>query len=391
MKELKCPKCGSVFSVDEADYAFILQQVKTAEFDCEIERRIAEVRKQDEANAELAIARLEAKSTAALEKKKREIDELKAQIANKDSEARAALLEKAAEGQKAVAKKDDEIARLKADYDGRLKAADEQVAFYKDMKAKMSTKMIGESLEVHCSTQYEQYMRFALPKAQFGKDNDVVEGTKGDFVFRDFTEDGMEYVSIMFEMKNEADATATKHKNEDFFKKLDEDRRKKNCEYAVLVSMLEPENECYNAGIVSVMNGYEKMYVVRPQCFIPIIKILVQSSRKAIEYKRAVVEMQRQSVDVTNFEAKLMQFRDGFGRNYRLAKERFEKAIAEIDKSIKALEATKAALIGSENNLRLANDKAEGLTIRKLTYGNPTMQAKFADAGHDATVQRMDA
>ena len=427
MKELKCPKCGSVFSVDEADYAFILQQVKTAEFDCEIERRIAEVRKQDEANAELAIARLEAKSTAALEKKKREIDELKAQIANKDSETKAALLEKAAEGQRAVAKKDDEIARLradiakkdgdfkaqlaeravgeqqalarkdaeiaqlKADYDGRLKAADEQVAFYKDMKAKMSTKMIGESLEVHCSTQYEQYMRFALPKAQFGKDNEVVEGTKGDCVFRDFTEDGMEYVSIMFEMKNEADATATKHKNEDFFKKLDEDRRKKNCEYAVLVSMLEPENECYNAGIVSVMNGYEKMYVVRPQCFIPIIKILVQSSRKAIEYKRAVVEMQRQSVDVTNFEAKLIQFRDGFGRNYRLAKERFEKAIAEIDKSIKALEATKAALIGSENNLRLANDKAEGLTIRKLTYGNPTMQAKFADAGRDAAVQRMDA
>ena len=416
MKELKCPKCGSVFSVDEADYAFILQQVKTAEFDVEIERRIAEVRKQNEATSELAIARLEAKSTAALEKKMREIDELKAVIANKESETKAAVLEKAAEGQKAVAAKDDEIARLKADiakrdgdfkarlaeramdeqqalamkdaeiaklkadYDGRLRAAEEQVAFYKDMKAKMSTKMVGESLEVHCSTLYEQFMRFALPQALFKKDNDVVDGTKGDFVFRDYAEDGTEYVSIMFEMKNEADATATKHKNEDFFKKLDEDRRKKKCEYAVLVSMLEPENEHYNAGIVSVMNGYEKMYVVRPQCFIPIIKLIVQSSRKVIEYKRAVVEMQRQSADVTNFEEKLAQFRDGFGRNYRLAKEKFEKAIAEIDKSIKALEATKQALIGSENNLRIANEKAEDLTIRKLTYNNPTMKAKFAEA-----------
>ena len=384
MKELKCPKCGSVFSVDEADYAFILQQVKTAEFDVEIERRIAEVRKQNEATSELAIARLEAKSTAALEKKKREIDELKAAIANKESETKAAVLEKAAEGQKAIAEKDAEIAKLKADYDGRLRAAEEQVAFYKDMKAKMSTKMVGESLEVHCSTLYEQFMRFALPQALFKKDNDVVDGTKGDFVFRDYAEDGTEYVSIMFEMKNEADATATKHKNEDFFKKLDEDRRKKKCEYAVLVSMLEPENEHYNAGIVSVMNGYEKMYVVRPQCFIPIIKLIVQSSRKVIEYKRAVVEMQRQSADVTNFEEKLAQFRDGFGRNYRLAKEKFEKAIAEIDKSIKALEATKQALIGSENNLRIANEKAEDLTIRKLTYNNPTMKAKFAEASRIA-------
>ena len=416
MKELKCPKCGSVFSVDEADYALILEQVKTSEFDAEIERRIAEVRRQDETSSELALAKQKATATAALEKKKREIDELKAAIANKDSETRAAVLEKAAEGQKMVAKKDEEIAKLKADiarrdgefkarlaeklvdeqravarkdaeiaqlradYDGRLKAADEQIAFYKDMKAKMSTKMIGESLEVHCSTLYEQFMRFALPQATFEKDNEIVGGTKGDFVFRDYAPDGTEYVSIMFEMKNEADATATKHKNEDFFRKLDEDRRKKNCEYAVLVSLLEPESEIYNAGIVSVMNGYEKMYVIRPQCFIPIIKLLVQSARKAMEYKCQVAEMRRQSVDVTNFETKLLEFRDGFGRNYRLAKERFEKAIAEIDKSIKALQATKDALLGSENNLRLANDKAEGLTIRKLTHNNPTMKAKFAAA-----------
>ena len=420
MKELKCPKCGSVFSVDEADYALILQQVKTAEFDAEMERRIAEVRKQNESASELAIAKLQAKSTAELEKKSREIDELKSVIANKENETRVEVLQNNAEWQKTVATKDDEIAKLKADiakmdgdfkarlaertleerqaldrkdaeiaelkadYDGKLKVAVEQVAFYKDMKAKMSTKMIGESLEVHCSALYEQYMRFALPKATFTKDNEVVEGTKGDFVFRDYADDGTEYVSIMFEMKNEADETAVKHKNEDFFKKLDEDRRKKKCEYAVLVSMLEPESELYNAGIVSVMNGYEKMYVVRPQCFIPIIKLIVQLSRKVIEYKCEVAEMRRQSVDVTNFEEKLAQIRDGVGRNYRLAHEKFTNAIEQIDKSIKALEATKQALLGSENNLRLANDKVEDLTIRKLTYKNPTMKAKFAEASHPA-------
>ena len=224
-------------------------------------------------------------------------------------------------------------------------------------------------------------MRFALPNATFEKDNDVVEGTKGDFVFRDYAEDGTEYVSIMFEMKNEADTTATKHKNEDFFRKLDEDRRKKNCEYAVLVSMLEPDNELYNAGIVSISNSaYTKMYVVRPQCFIPIITLLVQASRKAMEYKCEVALMRRQSLDITKFEDKLLDFQQKFGNNCRLAKEKFDKAIAEIDKSIKSLEETKKALLSSENNLRLANDKVEGLTIRKLTYENPTMQAKFAEA-----------
>ena len=379
MKELKCPKCGSVFSVDEADYAFILQQVKTAEFDAEMERRIAELRERDEAKHQAVLARQEVASASMLEKKEREIAELKAAIANQDNAAKVAVLEKDAEWKAALAKQNEEIARLRADYDGRLKAADEQIAFYKDMKARMSTKMIGETLEVHCATLYEQFMRFALQKATFEKDNEVVDGTKGDFIFRDYAEDGTEYVSIMFEMKNEADETATKHKNEDFFKKLDEDRRKKKCEYAVLVSMLEPESELYNAGIVSVP-GYEKMYAVRPQCFIPIITLLVQSSRRAMEYKCEVAEMRRQSVDVTNFEEKLQVFRDGFGRNYRLARDKFEKAIAEIDKSIKALQATRDALTGSVNNLRLANDKAEGLTIRKLTRDNPTMQAKFAAA-----------
>jgi len=391
MKELKCPKCGNVFAVDEADYAFILQQVKTAEFDAELKKRLDEHRKEEKTRLDLALAKQKSEMGDALEAKNREIAKLEAAIANKDNETKAALLAKSLEDQKALAKKEEEvrkaldakkaeIANLKADYEGRLKVAEEQVAFYKDMKAKMSTKMIGESLEVHCSTLYEQFMRFALPHATFEKDNEVVEGTKGDFIFRDFAQDGTEYVSIMFEMKNEADTTATKHKNEDFFKKLDEDRRKKKCEYAVLVSMLEPDNELYNAGIVSVAGGYEKMYVVRPQCFIPIITLLVQASRKAMEYKCEVAEMRRQSVDVTNFEAKLLDFQDKFGNNCRLAKEKFDKAIAEIDKSIKALEETKRALLGSENNLRLANDKVEGLTIRKLTHGNPTMQAKFAEA-----------
>ena len=415
MKELKCPNCGSVFSVDEADYAFIMQQVKTAEFDAEIERRLAEVCKQEEAKREAALAKQKVASASALEKKAQEIAVLKAAIANQESETKAALLEKAAEGREVVAKKDEEIARLraeiakrdgdfraqlaeramdeqkaiagkdaeiaklKADYDGRLRAADEQIAFYKDMKVRMSTKMIGETLEAHCATLYDQFMRFALPRATFVKDNEVVDGTKGDFVFRDHAEDGTEYVSIMFEMKNEADETATKHRNEDFFKKLDEDRRKKNCEYAVLVSMLEPESELYNAGIVSAP-GYDKMYVVRPQCFVPIITLLVQSSRKAMEYKCEVAEMRRQSVDVTNFEEKLRDFQEKFGNNCRLAKDRFDRAIAEIDKSIKSLQATKEALLGSERHLRIANDKAEGLTIRKLTHDNPTMKAKFAEA-----------
>ncbi len=415
MKELKCPKCGSMFSVDEADYAFIMQQVKTAEFDAEIERRIAEVCQQEEAKREVALAKLKVTSSSAIEKKEREIAELKSVIANQENATKTALLEKAAEGQEAMAKKNEEIAKLKAemakregdfraqlaemamdeqkamagkdaeiaklraDYDGRLRAADEQIAFYKDMKARMSTKMVGETLEVHCSTLYDQFMRFALPRATFAKDNDVVDGTKGDFIFRDYADDGTEYVSIMFEMKNEADETATKHKNEDFFRKLDEDRRKKNCEYAVLVSMLELESELYNAGIVSVSN-YDKMYVVRPQCFIPIITLIVQSSRKAMEYKCEVAEMRRQTVDVTNFEEKLLDFQQKFGNNCRLAKEKFDKAIAEIDKSIKSLQATKEALLGSEKQLRLANDKADGLTIRRLTHENPTMKAKFAEA-----------
>jgi hypothetical protein len=247
------------------------------------------------------------------------------------------------------------------------------------MKIKMSTKMVGESLEAHCATIFNGTMRPMFPYAYFEKDNDASGGSKGDFIFRDY-EDGMEYVSIMFEMKNEMEDTAHKHKNEDFFKKLDADRTAKKCEYAVLVSLLEPENELYNNGIVDVSYRYPKMYVIRPQFFMPLITLLVNASKKSIEYQKELAVARSQSVDVTNFEAKLVEFKEKFGNNYRLASEKFRKAIDEIDKSIAALQKTKDALLSSENNLRLANDKAEGLTIKKLTYKNPTMKAKFDEA-----------
>ena len=256
----------------------------------------------------------------------------------------------------------------------------EQVDYYKDLKTKMSTKMIGETLEVHCSTQYNQMMRSMLPNAYFEKDNDASGGSKGDFIFRDFAPDGTEYVSIMFEMKNEADETATKHKNEDFFKKLDADRRAKNCEFAVLVSLLEPDNELYNGGIVDVSYKYDKMYVIRPQFFLPIISLLVQTSKKSLEYKQQLAIAKNQSIDVTNFENQLLDFRDKFGRNYRIAGEKFQTAIDEIDKTISHLQKTKENLLSSINNLRLANDKAEALTIQKLPRGNPTMTELFDKA-----------
>ncbi|MBO4738072.1 MAG: DUF2130 domain-containing protein, partial [Bacteroidales bacterium] len=248
-----------------------------------------------------------------------------------------------------------------------------------DLKAKMSTKMIGETLEIHCSTSYEQQMRAMLPNAYFEKDNDISGGTKGDFIFRDY-ENGIEYVSIMFEMKNEADTTATKHKNEDFFKKLDEDRKKKNCEFAVLVSLLEPDSELYNGGIVNVSHKFDKMYVIRPQFFIPIISLLVQTSKKSLEYKKQLAIAKSQSVDVTNFEEKLMDFQTKFGKNVELAKAKFDDAIKNIDDTITKLQKVRDALLGSENNLRLANDKAQDLSIKKLTRGNPTMEQKFKEA-----------
>lgn len=445
MKELKCPNCGNFFTVDEADYASIVNQVRNAEFEAEMERRIADLHKQHqteqqviEANAlnkyqqelnkkaeeqirmekdwQAAIAQKDAELvrlqselniveqkkqselSIAIAGKEKEISDLKSAIRDKDSALEIAVLKEQQKAQEDIKSKEAEIALLKAAaeldkqnatiqenalkdrYEARLKLKQEEVDYYKDLKARMSTKMIGETLEIHCSTQFNQMLRPMMPNAYFEKDNDASGGTKGDFIFRDFGEDGTEYISIMFEMKNEADETATKHKNEDFLKKLDTDRRAKGCEFAVLVSLLEPDNELYNGGIVDMSYRYDKMYVIRPQFFIPMITLLVQTSKKGLEYRQQLAIAQKQSIDVSNFESQLEDFRERFGKNYRLASERFKTAIDEIDKSIQHLNKIKEALVGSEYNLRLANDKAEALTIKKLTRGNPTMKAKFEEA-----------
>ena len=519
MKEIRCPKCQSVFQVDEADYASIVSQVKNAEFNDELNRRLEEVRKQyaaelkadvmkseqtfgqqlsakdleiGEKNTEIErlkaqidsmaqakalelaeemskkdqeiselkakiestaqakalelagemnkkdqeISELKAKieSTAqakALElagemnKKNQEISELKAKIesmvqtnalelagelAKKDKEiselkstisqskdaCHIAVLEEQQKAQDALKEKDNKIVELtgmvnqqkneaalrenniKETYEIQLKKKQEEVDYYKDLKTRMSTKMVGETLEIHCSTEFNR-MRPLFPNAYFEKDNDASGGSKGDFIFRDY-EDGFEYISIMFEMKNEMDQTATKHKNEDFLKKLDDDRKAKKCEFAVLVSLLEPESELYNTGIVDMSHRYPKMYVIRPQFFLPLITLLVQTSKKSIEYQRQLAIARSQSVDVTNFESRLNDFKEKFANNYRLASEKFKTAIDEIDKSITHLQKIKEALVGSERNLRLANDKADSLTIKKLTYNNPTMKEKFKEA-----------
>lgn len=444
MRELKCPKCGNVFSVDEADYASIVNQVKGAEFDAEVNRRISEMHQQQKAEekaraayAEKAhqnelfkkdqaisekegeIARLKEQISAmgdrqklavgtAVADKDKEIADLKAAIQKGSQDLQIAILRERQQAKEAAQAKESEIAELRsqaklaaseaslrekqmqAEYEGklqvvkseaasRLRVAEEEVERLKDFKTRLSTKMIGESLEVHCSTIFEGELRALLPNAYFEKDNDASGGSKGDFIFRD-TEDGYDYISIMFEMKNEMEDTVTKHKNEDFFRKLDADRNAKGCEYAVLVSLLEPESELYNGGIVDVSHRYPKMYVIRPQFFKAIITLLVNAAKKSMEYKRQLDIARSQSVDVTKFEGQLKAFKDAFGRNCRLASEKFKVAIDEIDKSIAHLQKIKDALIGSENNLRLANDKADALTIRKLTRGNFTMKQKFEEA-----------
>ncbi len=397
MKELRCPKCGNVFTVDEADYASIVSQVKNAEFHDEVERRILEINAQKEAEKKVSLAEADKTFATKMLAKDRQIMELQSKIAGNDNAMRLAVLQEQQKTKDALQEKDAEISNLKAQaqldksqaalretgirdqYENRLKLAQEQVDYYKDLKARMSTKMVGETLEIHCSTEFNTKLRSLLPQAYFEKDNDASGGTKGDFIFRDYA-DGTEYVSIMFEMKNEMDTTATKHKNEDFFDKLDKDRREKGCEYAVLVSLLEPDSELYNSGIVDVSYRHEKMYVIRPQFFIPLITLLVQTSKKSIEYQKQLAIARNQSVDVTNFEENLNRFREGFAYNYNLASEKFKKAIEEIDKSIDHLQKIKDALTGSERNLRLANDKADSLTIKKLTRGNATMKQKFDEA-----------
>ena len=419
MKELKCPKCGTTFTVDEADFETIVSQVKNQEFAAEVAKREQEIRAQYATREQLAKQQAEmqlqqslAAKTSEIEKQNSEINVLKAQLASiaqtKEAEKQAALLAEKQCLQESLLNKDAEIARLKFDMQKQLgdlqnaaqlqakqaelnikqlndehrillEAKQREVEFYKDLKARMSTKMIGETLEQHCSILFEQTLRAAMPNAYFEKDNDVLQNTKGDFIFRDFA-NGEEYVSIMFEMKNEADTTKKKHKNEDFFDKLDEDRKKKGCEYAVLVSLLEPDNELYNGGIVDVSHRHDKMFVVRPQCFIPIINLIVKANQKTIEVQRQLAIAKSQSLDVTKFENKLNEFKEKFGKNYLKANEKFNEAIKAIDQTIIQLENIKAALLGSDEQLQKANIKAQNLTIKTLTHGNPTMKKLFEEA-----------
>ena len=428
MHEIKCPHCHTAFTVNEASYADILNQVRTQEFQAEVHERLAQA--QAQAKSELAVQQAQDKQrySHTLAQKEAQIAELAHQLANHEKDNQLALanlsgslkselaektrqitelqsqnqalaqrmsLERELAIREALAAKERELTELAAQlqlrdsqnqlaqnalrerYEIQLKHKDEEVAFYKDFKARQSTKMVGESLEAHCETEFNRIRAMAFPQAQFGKDNDAAGGSKGDYIFREQDGAGNEIVSIMFEMKNENDETATKKKNEHFFKELDKDRREKNCEYAVLVSLLESDSELYNGGIVDVSHAYPKMYVVRPQFFIPIISLLRNAGLNALKYKQEVAAMREQHIDITNFENELDDFREKFGRNYRLASEKFQAAIKHIDDTIRHLEKTKADLLGTENNLRLANNKAEELTVKKLTRKNPTMKAKF--------------
>lgn len=430
MHEIICPNCGKAFKIDEAGYADILKQVHDREFEVALHDRLELAEKEKNTAIELAEAKVANKLDKEAAKKDAEIERLKEALKSSEVardtavnlvEAKAAstLMEEAS-------KKDSEIERLKAElktsevatqlaikeavsavekerddlahhldakenaqkliesaqkeaHASDLRSKDEQIAYYKDLKSKLSTKMVGETLEQHCEIEFNRLRATGFPRAYFEKDNDARSGSKGDFIFRDFDESGTEFISIMFEMKNESDTTATKKRNEDFLKELDKDRTEKGCEYAVLVSLLEPDSELYNAGIVDVSHRHQKMYVVRPQSFIPIITLLRNAAQNTLTYKTELARVREQNVDITNFEDELVSFKNGFARNYGLASRKFKTAIEEIDKTIDHLQKTKEALLGSENNLRLANNKAGDLTIKKLTSGNPTMAAKFAE------------
>ena len=418
MQEIKCPKCGEVFQVDESGYAAIVKQVRDDEFRKEIAQRERAFASEKSMAVELAAAQ-------ARGEKEKEIAQLKARLQNGDAQKQAALREADAQRQLELARKDAEIAQLQSrlrqsETDAKLavqnavqsrdaqivqlknemdreklaaqlraKSAedqhrleisqkDEQIAYYRDFKAKQSTKMVGESLEQHCMTEFNRIRALAFKNATFEKDNDARTGSKGDFIYRDCTDEGMEFISIMFEMKNEMDTTATKHKNEDFFRELDKDRREKGCEYAVLVSLLEGDSELYNGGIVDVSHRYPKMYVIRPQFFIPMITLLRNAALDSLQFRTELELVRRQNIDITHFEDEMNDFKAKFSKNYELSSRRFKEAIDEIDKTIVHLQKTKDALLSSVNNLRLANNKAMDLSIKRLTRNNPTMQEKFA-------------
>lgn len=462
MSEIKCPHCGTAFTIDEASYADILSQVRTKEFNEEIHEKLEQIKIQHKSDLELLEEKTKNNFDKTIRDKEKEILELTSKIENSDKEKELAiniaenkikdklveqekkilelesrnkeifaekenavkealykkekeilelqnkidnfdiekeLLKKDLENKKIeeIANKEKELEKIsskvelkekeyelekesiKQNYEIQLKQKEDEIAFYKDFKAKQSTKMIGESLEQHCEIEFNRLRMTAFPNAIFGKDNDVKTGSKGDYIYRELDENGVEIISIMFEMKNEGDETATKKKNEHFFKELDKDRREKNCEYAILVSMLEADNELYNNGIVDVSYEYNKMYVIRPQFFIPIITLLRNAALNSLKYKQEVALMREQNIDITNFEEDLNRFKEGFAKNYELASRKFKTAIDEIDKTISHLQKTKEALLSSENNLRLANNKADDLSVKKLTRKNPTMKARFEE------------
>ena len=395
MAKIKCPQCGNEIELDKSNYDKLLNDIAGEE----VERRVREQAKalQEKFNAELALAKNKAEQNSSdeLAKLKSQIEVLQERLKNSDSKVELEVSKAKSESKDKLNEKDQEILRLKDElksieqnnalkisginqqHKEEIRMKDEQIAFYKDLKTKMSTKLVGETLEQHCLNQFNSIRMSAFPNAYFEKDNDASSGSKGDFIFKENTEEGAELVSIMFEMKNENDTTATKHKNEDFFKELDKDRNEKKCEYAVLVSMLEPESEYYNAGIVDVSYRYPKMYVVRPQCFIPFITLIRNAALASSDYKNQLVLAKNQNLDVSHFEEDLNTFKEKFSENYNRASERFAKAIEEIDKTIDHLNKVKEGLVGADRNLRLANDKAQDLTVKKLTKNNPTMKAKF--------------
>lgn len=393
MAELKCPHCGKTFKVDDTSYAEILNQVRNKEFEEELHTRLKDAEKQAIADKDLALAKQEAAQT-------KKIAELEAKLKQAETDKELAItkalapVEKELESAKSDLKTKTSEAKLreeslaaqvklretalKTQYEGALKLKDEEIDRLKDLKSKLSTKMVGETLEQHCQTEFNRLRATAFQNAYFEKDNDARTGSKGDYIYRETDEQGNEIISIMFEMKNENETTATKHKNEDFFKELDKDRREKNCEYAVLVTLLEADSELYNTGIVDVSYKFEKMYVIRPQFFIPMITLLRNAALNSMKYKAELAVVRNQNIDITNFEENIETFKQAFARNYELASKKFSTAIDEIDKTISHLQKTKEALLSSENNLRLANNKAEDLTIKRLTRGNPTMAEKFA-------------
>ena len=412
MQEIKCPKCGEVFQVDESGYAAIVKQVRDREFDREIHARHEQYESDKKAAVQLAKAEAEGplkdalnslrlNSEKALAERDAEIAALKEKLMASDGDKKLAVTEALSDKDKELAAQREQLATLrgklesvekeaqlhaqaqKETFEARLKEKEEQISYYKDLKTRMSTKMVGETLEQHCETEFNRLRATGFRNAYFEKDNDARSGSKGDYIFRETDENGIEIVSIMFEMKNEMDTTATKHKNEDFLKELDKDRTEKKCEYAVLVSLLEADSDLYNTGIVDMSHRYEKMYVIRPQFFIPMITLLRNAALNAMDVRRELATVREQNLDVARFEESMNEFKEKFARNYELASRKFRTAIEEIDKTIDHLQKTKDALLSSENNLRLANNKAEDLSIKKLTKNNPTMAAKFAALKED--------